>query len=339
MLKDILQLLLANGFDFNAILETLKALGNDPQSIIDLLFGNFVTYQWKVRTADGAVAVVDADDANTYAGADTRTLTVTRDTAPEQDETYVYFCTLMVADNELTSSDGVLVIKTAKAPVEPSGPVLDNETHAAYLTGYADGTVHPNGQITRAEVSMILYRLLTDASRSVFGTSVNSFSDVPADEWFNTAVSTLANAKVLDGYPDGTFRPNAPITRAELATVLTRLSVLVNLSREITPATFSDVADHWAFSFISTAANNGWINGYTDGTFRPDFSVSRAEAVTMLNRMLDRNPTTLPETGMKTFSDNMDPAMWYYIAIQEAANGHDYTRGEDGVEVWAEPAA
>ena len=339
MLKDILQLLLANGFDFNAILETLKALGNDPQSIIDLLFGNFVTYQWKVRTSDGAVAVVDADDANTYAGADTRTLTVTRDTAPEQDETYVYFCTLMVADNELTSSDGVLVIKTAKAPVEPSGPVLDNETHAAYLTGYADGTVHPNGQITRAEVSMILYRLLTDASRSVFGTSVNSFSDVPADEWFNTAVSTLANAKVLDGYPDGTFRPNAPITRAELATVLTRLSVLVNLSREITPVTFSDVADHWAFSFISTAANNGWINGYTDGTFRPDFSVSRAEAVTMLNRMLDRNPTTLPETGMKTFSDNMDPAMWYYIAIQEAANGHDYTRGDDGVEVWAEPAA
>ena len=202
MLKDILQLLLANGFDFNAILDTLKALGNDPQSIIDLLFGNFITYQWKVRTADGAVAVVDANDANTYAGADTRTLTVSRDVAPEQDETYVYFCTLMVADNELTSSDGVLVIKTAKAPVEPSGPVLDNETHAAYLTGYADGTVHPNGQITRAEVSMILYRLLTDASRSVFGTSVNSFSDVPADEWFNTAVSTLANAKVLDGYPD-----------------------------------------------------------------------------------------------------------------------------------------
>ena len=339
MLKDILQALLASGFDLDAILETLKSFGQDPQAIMDLLFGSFITYQWKVRTADGAVAVADVQDANTYAGADTRTLTVSRDVAPDEDETYVYFCTLMVADNELTSSDCVLVIKAEKAPVEPSGPVLDNETHTAYLTGYADGTVHPNGQITRAEVSMILYRLLTDASRSVFGTSVNSFSDVPADEWFNTAVSTLARAQVLSGYPDGTFRPNAPITRAELATVLTRLSVLVELDREVTPASFNDVADHWAVSFIRTAANNGWINGYSDGSFRPDFSVSRAEAVTMLNRMLDRNPTTLPESGMKTFSDNMDPAMWYYIAIQEAANGHDYTRGDDGVEVWTELAA
>ena len=339
MLKDILQALLADGFDFDAILEKLKALGNDPQSIIDLLFGNLISYQWKVRTADGAVAVADAKDANTYSGADTRTLTVSRDTAPEKDETYVYFCTLTVFDNELTSSDGVLVIKVKNTPSEPDVPVLDNETHVAYIAGYEDGTVQPNGKITRAEVATILYRLLTDASRSVFGTSVNSFSDVPANERFNTAVSTLANAKVLAGYPDGTFRPNAPITRAELATVLTRLSVLVDLSREITPAAFNDVDDHWAVSFIRTAANNGWINGYDDGSFRPDNSVTRAEAVTMLNRMLNRNPETLPETGMKTFSDNMDPTMWYYIAIQEAANGHDYTRGADGVEVWAEPAA
>ena len=214
--------------------------------------------------------------------------------------------------NKTLASDGVLVIKVKNTPSEPDVPVLDNETHVAYIAGYEDGTVHPNGQITRAEVATILYRLLTDASRAVFGTSVNSFSDVPANEWFNTAVSTLANAKVLAGYPDGTFRPNAPITRAELATVLTRLSVLVDLSREITPASFNDVDDHWAVSFIRTAANNGWINGYLE---------------------------TLPEAGMKTFSDNMDPTMWYYIAIQEAANGHDYTRGADGIEVWAEPAA
>ena len=343
MLKDILQALLADGFDFDAILEKLKALGNDPQAIIDLLFGSLITYQWKVRTASGAVAVSAVNDANTYAGADTRTLTVSRDDAPEQDETYVYFCTLTISGKELTSSDGVLVVKAAKAPVEPTteptAPVLDNERHIAYITGYEDGTFHPNAQITRAEVAVILYRLLTDASRDVFGTSVNSFTDVPANEWFNTAVSTLAKAQVLTGYPDGTFLPNAPITRAELATVLTRLSVLVNLSREITPVDFSDVADHWAVSFIRTAANNGWINGYDDGTFRPDSSVTRAEAVTMLNRMLDRNPETLPETGMKTFSDNMDPTMWYYLAIQEAANGHTYTRGADGVEIWAEIAA
>ena len=336
MLKDILQALLADGFDFDAILEKLKALGNDPQSIIDLLFGNLITYQWKVRTADGVVAVADVNDANTYSGADTRTLTVSRDVAPEQNETYVYYCTLNIFDNELTSSDGVLVIKVKHEPVVP---VLDNETHVAYIAGYEDGTVHPNGQITRAEVATILYRLLTESSRAAFGTSVNSFSDVPANEWFCTAVSTLANAKVLAGYPDGTFKPNAPITRAELATVLTRLSVLLELSKEVMPSVFTDVSDHWAVSYIRTAANNGWINGYGDGSFRPDNSVTRAEAVTMLNRMLNRNPETLPETGMKTFSDNMNPDMWYYIAIQEAANGHTYIRDDNGTEVWAEIAA
>lgn len=362
MLKDILQALLASGFDFNEILDKLKELGNDPQSIIDMLFADRISYQWQKRTSDGAKPMAVEEDLNTYSGADTRTLTVSRDTAPEQDETHVYFCTLTVFGRELTSSDAVLVIKAEKEASDPTsadptsvdpttvdpatdptaaptGPVLDNETHIAYITGYEDGTVHPNGQITRAEVAMILYRLLTNESRTAYGTSANTFSDVPYFEWFNTAVSTLANAKVLNGYPDGTFLPNAPITRAELATILTRLSVLVNMSKEITPAVFSDVADHWAVSGIKVAAESGWINGYEDGTFRPDNPVTRAEAVTMLNRMLDRNPDQLPAAGMKTFSDNMDPAMWYYKAIQEAANGHTYNRNADGTETWVQIAA
>ena len=140
---------------------------------------------------------------------------------------------------------------------------------------------------------------------------------------------------MLKGYPDGTFKPNAPITRAELAVVLTRLSVLVQLSADVSPKTFSDVKGHWAESEIKTAADNGWIAGYDDGTFRPDNSITRAETVTMVNRMLGRNPETLSNTeGMRTFSDNMNPGAWYYVAIQEAANGHEYTRNDKGVESW-----
>ncbi len=364
MLKDILQALLDSGFDFNEILDQLKNFDFDPQQIMDLLFADLISYQWQQRTSDGAKPMAVEEDLNTYSGADTRTLTVSRDVAPEADETYTYFCTLTVFDNELTSSDAVLVIKAESDPAdpttdptpdptadptvdpsveptaEPTGPVLDNEKHVAYLNGYSDGTVRPDGQITRAEVATILYRLLTEASRTAYGTRANSFSDVADQDWFCEAVSTLANAKVILGYPNGTFQPNAPISRAELATVLTRLSVLVSMSKDVKPVVFSDVpADHWAASFIKTAADNGWINGYTDGTFRPGSAVTRAEAVTMLNRMLDRNPQTLPTSGMKTFSDNMNPNMWYYKAIQEAANGHEYTRNADGTETWVPSAA
>ena len=349
MLKDVIQALMDSGFDFNEILDQFKELGKDPQELLDLLFKDLVSYQWKIRTADGAMPVAQADDANDYAGTDTRTLTVSRDTAPEQDETYVYFCTVTVSDRDLTSSDGVLVIKAEKAaddptaPTEPTdtptGPVLNNETHVAYLQGYEDGTVRPNGDITRAEVSVILYRLLTEESRAAFSASESSFSDVESGEWYSDAIATLAKAKVLEGYPDGTFHPFDPIKRAELATILTRLSVLVDLSKTVTPVVFSDVADHWAVSFIRIAANNGWINGYPDGTFRPENPVTRAEAVAMLNRMLGRCPGTLPETGMKTFPDNMDTTIWYYKDIQEAANGHTYQRNADGTETWVQIAA
>lgn len=349
-LKDIVQALLASGFDLDAIMEALKNFDFDPQEILDMLFEDQVAYQWSIRTPDGAQPMAVAEDLNTYSGMQSRTLSVSRDVAPEQDETYTFFCTLTVLDQELTSSDAVLVIKAPAptqpttpteptTPVEPSGPVLDNESHAAYLTGYDDGTVRPDGEITRAEVSMILYRLLTDASRAAYETKANGFNDVSPADWFNDAVSTLARAKVIEGYPDGSFKPDAPISRAELATLLTRLSVLVEMHKDVKPVAFSDVAEHWAAPFIKVAADNGWINGYTDGTFRPDNSVTRAEAVTMLNRMLDRNPQTLPESGMKTFPDNMDPNMWYYKDIQEAANGHDYTRNADGTETWTQIAA
>ena len=175
---------------------------------------------------------------------------------------------------------------------------------------------------------------MTEESRTFYYTKVNVFSDVPGFEWFNEPVSTLARASVLTGYEDNTFLPNAPIKRGELATILTRLSVLEKTESEVTPVNFKDLAGHWAAANVRTAAANGWVTGYPDGTFRPDQYVTRAEAVTMVNRMLGRNPEVLTvTTGMNTFSDN-DPAEWYYIQIQEAANGHDYVRDAEGHEMW-----
>ena len=266
---------------------------------------------------------------------------------PVQDEVYNYYCVVKIGDKDekYESPEAELTIKATNAPEEtpdpstppttpPTKPVLDNVTHAAYINGYEDGTVHPNGNITRAEVATIIYRLLTEESRTFYYTKVNIFSDVPGFEWFNEPISTLARASVLTGYEDGTFLPNAPIKRAELATILTRLAVLEKTEGDVTPVNFKDLAGHWAAANIRTAAANGWVTGYPDGTFRPDQYVTRAEAVTMVNRMLGRNPSVLTiTTGMNTFSDN-DPAEWYYIQIQEAANGHDYVRGDDGHEMW-----
>ena len=223
---------------------------------------------------------------------------------------------------------------TTQPTAQPTAPVLNNVTHTAYLNGYQDGTVHPNSNITRAEVATIIYRLLTEESRSFYYTKVNLFSDVPSFEWFNEQISTLARASVLTGYEDGTFLPNAPIKRAELATILTRLTVLEKTESEATPVNFKDLAGHWAAANVRTAAANGWVTGYPDGTFRPDQYVTRAEAVTMVNRMLGRNPEVLTvTTGMNVFSDN-DPAEWDFIQIQEAANGHDYVRDAEGHEMW-----
>ena len=159
-------------------------------------------------------------------------------------------------------------------------------------------------------------------------------SDIMPGDWFNTEVSTLARASVILGYPDGTFAPDAPITRAEMATLLTRLSVAdLSLVQNGEARNFPD-ATGWAAANIRIASQRGWINGYEDGTFRPDNPITRAEAFTMVNRMLSRNPETLTNTaGMRTFSDNMNTSVWYYIQIQEAANGHTYNR-VDGKEVW-----
>ncbi|MCR4804876.1 MAG: S-layer homology domain-containing protein, partial [Clostridia bacterium] len=218
-------------------------------------------------------------------------------------------------------------------PEKLTGPQLNMEEHNAYIAGYPDGTFRPDKPITRAEAAGILYSLLTPASIERYGTSDNAFSDVSSDDWYNDAVSTLANAGVLTGFPDGTFRPNEVLSRAQIAGIAASFSGL-----QEGESAFTDVLGHWAYKAIVTAELSSWVGGYPDGTFRPDRGLTRAEAVTILNKVLGRHlnsGASLPE-GMATISDNMDPNAWYYYEIQEALNGHGFEFEEDGSEVWTE---
>ena len=219
--------------------------------------------------------------------------------------------------------------------VEP--PVLDTENHYGYIVGYDDGTVRPNGKITRAEVATIFFRLLTDESRDAYWCQTNDFSDVSASDWYNNAISTLTNAGILDGYEDGTFRPNGNITRAEFATIAVRFFDLTYEGEDL----FPDISDHWARDYINQAAAAGFVNGYEDGTFRPNNAITRAEAVTLVNRTLERKPHKAHLLAdMIQWPDNMDQTTWYYADIQEATNSHEYymTTSEQGeeYEIWTE---
>lgn len=201
---------------------------------------------------------------------------------------------------------------------------LNTDDHFAYIIGYPDGTVQPNGQITRAEATTIFFRLLTEESRSANLTKTNGYTDVASDAWYNTAVSTMTKAGIVDGYPDGTFRPDAPITRAEMAKII---SLFAKLDKS--ESRFSDIAGHWAEAYIRLAAGNGWIAGYPDGTFGPQRNITRAETATMINRVLDRVPSEeshLLSRGVMQIWPDANPGDWFYLAMQEATNSHDYER-------------
>ena len=210
--------------------------------------------------------------------------------------------------------------------------VFNADDHVAYIIGYPDGTVQPLGNITRDEVATILYRLILDEVRDSIRTETNSFSDVPADRWSNRYVSTMANGNYVLGYEDGTFRPGNSITRAEFATMIVRYANGVETASE---NIFSDISGHWGEDYILTAAGEGWIAGYEDGTFAPDKYITRAEAMTIFNRMLIRR---VDEEGIhadaKIWIDNPSDA-WYFYEVEEATNSHDYTRRADGLtETW-----
>ena len=216
---------------------------------------------------------------------------------------------------------GVTVKKTA--------PKLNTSDHFAYVQGYPNGTVKPAGNITRAETAAILFRLMDDASRKTYYSTKSGFRDVASGSWYNTYVATLNNAGVITDSSNGYFRPNEAITRAELAAMLAKFSETTGAANY-----FNDVsAKYWAANAIAICAKLGWINGYPDGTFRPDKNVTRAELMAMINRATGRAPKSadafLP--GMKTWIDNTSDK-WYYLDVQEATNSHSYT--VKGSETW-----
>ena len=207
----------------------------------------------------------------------------------------------------------------------PTG--LNGDDHFAYIVGYPDGNVKPSGNITRAEVATIFFRLLTEDVRTANSTQANSLSDVSRGQWFNHAISTLSSMGIVKGNPDGTFDPDAPITRAEFAAIAARFDD----KNTNTTSNFSDIASHWAKDEIGVAANKGWINGYPDSTFRPDQYITRAEAMTLVNRVLNRLPEKSEDLldDMIKWPDNADASVWYYLAVQEATNSHDYSDKND----------
>ena len=220
-----------------------------------------------------------------------------------------------------------------------SKPSLNTKDHYGYIIGYpvdyytgqptTDQTkkpVRPEGKITRAEVATIYFRMLTDESRTKFWSQSNAYSDVKTGDWFNNAVSTLSNAGIIAGYEDGSFRPNGYITRAEFATIAARFFDVTYNGKDL----FPDISGHWAKDYINQAANKGFVNGYEDGTFKPDRNITRAEAVTLVNRTLDRHPDKSHFTkDMLVWPDNMDQTKWYYADMQEATNSHTYQMKEN----------
>ena len=220
-----------------------------------------------------------------------------------------------------------------------SRPSLNTKDHYGYIIGYpvdyytgqptTDQTkkpVRPEGKITRAEVATIYFRMLTDESRTKFWSQNSGYSDVKTGDWFNNAVSTLSKAGIIAGYEDGSFRPNGYITRAEFATIAARFFDVTYNGKDL----FPDISGHWAKDYINQAANKGFVNGYEDGTFKPDRNITRAEAVTLVNRTLDRHPDKNHFTkDMLVWPDNMDQTKWYYADMQEATNSHTYQMKEN----------
>ncbi len=209
--------------------------------------------------------------------------------------------------------------------------LLNGSNHFAYVVGYKDGNVRPQGNITRAETAAIFFRLLKEEVRSENLSKHNDFADVTEDSWYNTAVSTMAGMNILKGRTANSFAPQAPITRAEFAAICARF----DSGRAEENSGFTDISGHWAEKEIERAATLGWVSGYTDGSFHPDAPITRAEAMTLINRVLCRMPETKADLldSMTKWPDNQ-PGAWYYLAVQEATNSHTYEQKDSKYDTW-----
>ena len=295
------------------------------------------TYHNSGVTANGVAYTNDVDGSNDslYAeGYKDNVINVTpeSDWAQQLDGSYkrtvtrkCKYCGYTETVEEVKKDDIVDIIPVILPAISKNetAPKLNTRDHFAYVQGYPDGTVKPAGSITRAEVAAILFRLMDADSRSLYYSTASGFRDVDFTKWYNTYVATLNNAGVITDSRTGYFRPNDAITRAELAAMLAQFA-----EKKSAAIYFSDVsAGYWAANAIALTANLGWINGYPDGTFGPDKTVTRAELMAMVNRATGRAPksTSALLSGMKTWKDNADTARWYYLDVQEATNSHTYT--------------
>ena len=223
-------------------------------------------------------------------------------------------------------------IKNDEVPSHPTPLSLNSKDHFAYVIGYPDGTVRPNDNITRAEVASIFFRLLTEEVRNANLSEVNDFADIKDTAWHNTPISTMTKLGIVKGRYPGKFVPDANITRAEFAVICARFDD----SEYKVVDTFTDISGHWAEAEIHEAAAHGWIKGYEDNTFKPDQYITRAEAMTLINRVLNRLPESkedLLDTMIK-WPDNSDVNAWYYLPVQEATNSHFYEIKNNINEKW-----
>ena len=258
---------------------------------------------------------------------------VTLDKTPTR-ESYTF--TGWYADQALTQKITTVTMnsnKTVYAGWEATGvpDKLNGDDHYAYVIGYLDGNVRPNANVSRAETATIFFRLLKSDIRDGNLIADNGFSDVSDGQWHNKAISTMAKLGIVKGRRADNFDPDASITRAEFAAICARF----NTKPVENSGSFSDISGHWAENEIERAAAFGWISGYPDGTFRPDARITRAEAMTMINRVLCRMPQSKSDLldSMVTWPDNK-PSDWHYLAVQEATNSHDFDRKGEVGESW-----
>lgn len=258
----------------------------------------------------------------------------------------LYYQELTAPEGYLVNGDAVSIGKdnltTSRAVAEKNAEMVRNyrntvpamlngSDHFAYVVGYEDGCVRPNGLISRAETSSIFFRLLKDSVRDSKLLTTNTYADVPSDHWANTAISTMTGLGIVQGYNSTTFDPSAPITRAQFAAICARFDT----GKSSGTQTFTDIKGHWAEKYIERAAELGWIKGFEDGTFRPDTYITRAQAMTMINRVLNRIPEENSDllAGMNTWPD-CNPGDWFYLAVQEATNSHDFKHKVGNYETW-----
>ena len=316
-----------------ASLTIYKTVGDGIDMRLSFDFSVLLTYQnqpTESRTltvpANGSVTISDLPVGTLYAVTETTTgYTVTATNATGR---IPVGGTTAAFHNALTGGGDVPGPGPGPNPGGNGGtPALNRRDHYAYIIGYPDGDVHPQGNITRAEVATIFFRLLRDPVRTQYWSQTNGYSDVPGNKWYNNAISTLSNMGIICGYPDGTFRPDAPITRAELTKIAASFFSDPRVAATY-DGRFSDVhGAEWYISYLMPALEEGLIEGYPDGSFRPNRPITRAETCTIVNRTLGRKPEKdhlLPESDMINWPDNINRNIWYYAQMQEATNSHDY---------------